>query len=43
MRAVYEQAQEARTVAEKQEILKEYGLRNVKVSQDTRPHNFLLI
>jgi len=43
MRAVYEEAQEARTVAEKQEILKEYGLRDVKVSQDTRPHNFLLI
>ena len=40
MRAVYEEVQEARTVAEKQEILKEYGLHNVKVSQDTRPHNF---
>lgn len=41
MRAIYEEAQEARTVVEKQELLKEYGLRNVKVSQDTRPHSFL--
>jgi len=40
MRAVYEEGQQARTVAEKQEILKEYGLRDVKVSQDTKPHSF---